>query len=101
MSRHLSITSSALLALVLLLLTTGVGAAQTYWPGQNLDWERKSPEEVGFDPTKIQEAIEIAVAGESTSPRDLAFNHQMTFGREPHGEPVSYTHLTLPTTPYV
>jgi len=98
MSRHLSITSSALLALVLLLLTTGVGAAQTYWPGQNLDWERKSPEEVGFDPTKIQEAIEIAVAGESTSPRDLAFNHQMTFGREPHGEPVGPFTIRGPQT---
>ena len=32
--------------------------------------------------------MEIAIAGESRSPRDLAFNHLGTFGREPLGDAV-------------
>ena len=98
MSRHTSTTPRVLLTLAALLLVTDLASAQTYWPGQNLDWERKSPEEAGFDPAKIQQAIEIAVAGESNSPRDLAFNHQMTFGREPHGEPVGPFTIRGPQT---
>ena len=98
MSRHPSTTPRVLLAFATLLLATDLASAQTYWPGQNLDWERKSPEEAGFDPAKIQQAIEIAVAGESNSPRDLAFNHQMTFGREPHGEPVGPFTIRGPQT---
>ena len=85
-------SSNPLVRFVLLTITLswtppGV-SAQMYWPGNHLDWDRKSPAEAGFDPTLVQEAVSVAVAGESTSPRDLAFNHQMTFGREPHGEPV-------------
>ena len=78
------------LALILALFaaTPSFGSGQTYWPGRNLDWERRRPEELGLDAAKIRQAVEIAVAGESDSPRDLAFNHQMTFGREPHGEPI-------------
>ncbi|MEO2124444.1 MAG: serine hydrolase, partial [bacterium] len=98
MSRHPSTTPRVLLVFATLLLATDLASAQTYWPGQNLDWERKSPEEAGLDPAKIQQAIEIAVAGESNSPRDLAFNHQMTFGREPHGEPVGPFTIRGPQT---
>jgi CubicO group peptidase (beta-lactamase class C family) len=78
------------LALILALFaaTPSFGSGQTYWPGRNLDWERRRPEELGLDAAKLRQAVEIAVAGESDSPRDLAFNHQMTFGREPHGEPI-------------
>ena len=89
MFRH---SSSSLVRLVLLTITLSWApsavSAQTYWPGNHLDWDRRSPAEAGFDPRLVQEAVAVAVAGESTSPRDLAFNHQMTFGREPHGEPV-------------
>ncbi|SVD77698.1 uncharacterized protein METZ01_LOCUS430552, partial [marine metagenome] len=60
-------------------------SAQTYWPGAHPNWDRKSPEQLGLDPDKIQEAVEAAIAGESDSPRDLSFNHRMTFGREPYG----------------
>ena len=62
-----------MLAAITLLLATELASAQTYWPGKNLDWERKSPQEAGFDAAAIQRAVEIAIAGESTSPRDPAF----------------------------
>ena len=70
-----------------------VASAQTYWPGKHLDWDRRSPAEAGFDPALVQRAIDVAIAAESTAPRDLAFNHYMTFGREPLGEAIGpFTH---------
>ncbi len=62
--------------------------AQEYWPGKNLDWERRSPAQAGFDPGLLQQAVDFAIAAESNSPRDLVFNHQMTFAREPYGEAI-------------
>ena len=89
MSRRILNTRVRPLVLIVALASMPTSATgQTYWPGTHLDWDRKSPQEAGFDPVKIREAVQIAIAGESTSPRDLAFNHRMTFGREPHGEPV-------------
>ena len=71
-------------ALVLAATPSLVGAQQ-YWPGRHLDWERRSPAQMGLDPALVQEAVRIAQAGESNAPRDLTLNHEMTFGREPRG----------------
>ncbi|MQA91950.1 MAG: serine hydrolase [Gemmatimonas sp.] len=62
-------------------------AQQSYFPSRG-DWERRTPEQLGFDGGLIQEAVEFAQANESDSPRDLELNHAMTFGREPFGEAV-------------
>lgn len=78
--------AALLLALVAAIPMQASG--QTYWPGRNLDWERRRPEELGLDPAKIQQAVDLALANEVDSPRELALNHQRTFGREPHGEPI-------------
>ena len=72
----------------LLLATAPLLAAQSYFPDRHPDWERRTPDEAGFDAATIQRAVEIAIAGESQSPRDLAFNHLGTFGREPLGDAV-------------
>ena len=99
MSRRISNTRVCPLVLIVALASMPTSATgQTYWPGTHLDWDRKSPQEAGFDPAKIREAVQIAIAGESTSPRDLAFNHRMTFGREPHGEPVGPFTVRAPQT---
>lgn len=79
------------LSLALLLATCAYAtpaAAQGYLPGRHPDWERRAPESVGFDPAALAAAIEFAQANEAQTPRDLAINHQLGFGREPHGEPV-------------
>ncbi|HIF39443.1 MAG TPA: serine hydrolase, partial [Gemmatimonadetes bacterium] len=86
---------------VLIFLLTFIPAtlnAQTYWPGTHPNWDRRNPEQLGLDPDKIQQAVEIAIAGESDSPRDLSFNHRMTFGREPYGEPVGPFTVRAPQT---
>jgi CubicO group peptidase (beta-lactamase class C family) len=82
--------SSSLAGLALLTLLAGPipATAQAYFPGPYPDWERRDPGALGLDATRIQQAVEIAVAGESDSPRDLAVNHLRTFGREPMGDAV-------------
>ena len=81
-------TSRIVLVCAALVLATPLLSAQSYFPGRHPDWERRTPEEAGFDPAAIQRAMELAIAGESQSPRDLAFNHLGTFGREPLGDAV-------------
>jgi CubicO group peptidase (beta-lactamase class C family) len=63
-------------------------SGQEYWPGRNLDWERRRPEDLGMDAAIVRRALEIANANETSGPRDLEANHQRTFGREPHGEAI-------------
>lgn len=73
-------------------------AAQDYFPGRNLDWERRAPADAGFDPALLQAAVDFARAAESTSPADLNLNHHMTFGREPLGEAVGPFTVRAPQT---
>jgi CubicO group peptidase (beta-lactamase class C family) len=53
------------------------------YPGR--DWDRHAPAQEGIEPTRLQEAIDFAVAAESKYPRDLVVAHYETFGREPFG----------------
>lgn len=62
-------------------------AQQEYFPPKG-EWERRTPQQLGLDPALVQEAVELAQASESSSPRDLELNHAMTFGREPYGDAV-------------
>lgn len=63
-------------------------AQAPYFPGRGSDWERRSPGEMGMDAAALQRAIDLAIASESTAPRDLLENHRNTFGREPMGEAI-------------
>ena len=73
-------------------------SAQTYWPGRHLDWERRDAAQAGFDASILQQAVDLAISAESTAPRDLYFNHDMTFGREPRGEAVGHFTVRAPQT---
>ena len=88
----------ALCATALLLTTPHLLTAQTYFPGRHPDWERRTPEQLGLDAAAIQRAVDIAIAGESQSPRDLAFNHLRSFGREPLGDAVGPFTIRAPQT---
>jgi CubicO group peptidase (beta-lactamase class C family) len=59
-------------------------AAAPYHPGP--DWERRSPEEVGFDPDLLRRAIAFAEENERKAPRDLALDHAQSFFKEPFNE---------------
>ena len=58
-----------------------------YFPAAG-QWEHRSPEQVGIDAERLSAAIDFAIANESTAPRDLEQNHYLSFGLEPHGEPI-------------
>ena len=51
-------------------------------------WERRTPEQLGMNAAKIQEAIDFAKSRESRTSRDLEEAHYQSFGREPFGEAV-------------
>ena len=76
------------LSLLVALALPMQAACQAYFPGTYPDWERREPAELGLDATRIQRAVALAQAGESSSPRDLAVNHLRTFGREPLGDAI-------------
>lgn len=62
-------------------------AQKSYYPPIG-DWERRAPAQADFDPAKLKEAIDFAVAAEAKAPRDMELAQAQTFGREPFGEPV-------------
>ena len=70
------------------LLQTLAGQSSGYYPGRGADWEHRSPEQVGMDARLLNQAIAFAQENESRASRDLEANHDMSFGREPHGEAI-------------
>jgi len=72
-------------------------AQQGYFPDRD-GWEHREPAAVDIDARRLQQAIDFAIASESTEPRDLALAHQLGFGREPHGEPVGPFRTRGPAT---
>jgi CubicO group peptidase (beta-lactamase class C family) len=87
----------ALAPLLALALTSSPLAAQArkasapppaYCPGPHDEWERRSPERVGLDPSAVQQAVDFATANESKAPRDLSLNHPLSQAREPFDDPV-------------
>jgi CubicO group peptidase (beta-lactamase class C family) len=62
----------------------GTITAADYFPPRG-SWERKRPEELGFNGARLQQAIDFSVANESSSPKDTALALKQTFGvREPN-----------------
>jgi len=76
--------------LIGLLLAGSAVAQEPYFPDRH-EWLTRTPAEAGMDWEILDDAIAIAVAAESDAPRDLALNHELTFGREPHGSLVGPT----------
>ncbi|HET7039276.1 MAG TPA: serine hydrolase [Gemmatimonadales bacterium] len=59
-----------------------------YYPGRHPDWERRTPAQVGMSAALLDSAVAFAKASETPGTRDLEQAHHLTFGREPHGEPI-------------
>lgn len=76
--------SGVSLALVLAAPVSAQRSAAPYVPSA-ANWERRTPEQVGMDGAKVQEAIVFAKERETRSPRDLEEAHYQSFGREPFG----------------
>jgi hypothetical protein len=71
------VSAAALLSLVALSvipnLTTSAVVAQKsgelYYPGPDEKWERRTPQQVGMDPARLNEAIAFAQANETKASR--------------------------------
>lgn len=74
--------------LFLPLAAASVTAQATYFPPAGT-WEKRTPAQVGLAQASVDSAVKIAIASESTTPKDLLQNHlASSFGREPHSEAV-------------
>ena len=63
---------------------------KTYFPPAG-EWEKRTPEQAKFDPAKLKEAIDFAIASEAKAPRSQELGLTQTFGLAPFGELVGPT----------
>ncbi|MGE0587129.1 MAG: serine hydrolase domain-containing protein [Cyclobacteriaceae bacterium] len=61
-------------------------APATYFPEK--EWQHKKADEVGMNESLLKEAVDFAIANETSAPRDLKLNHYRSFGREPFGDAI-------------
>ncbi|MEO7659687.1 MAG: serine hydrolase, partial [Pyrinomonadaceae bacterium] len=71
-------------------LVNAVPAQKTYFPPAG-EWERRTPEQAKFDPGKLKEAIDFAIASEAKGPRSQELGLTQSFGQAPFGELVGPT----------
>jgi len=57
-------------------------AQATYFP-ERLDWQQKTPAEVGMNPTLVTEAVRMAVVGDTPGTHDMTLFLKNSFGKEP------------------
>jgi len=58
-------------------------AASPYFP-ERFDWQHRKPEEVGMDPSRISEAVQVSIARENPGPKDMTLFLHGSFGKEPY-----------------
>jgi CubicO group peptidase (beta-lactamase class C family) len=74
--------------LIVPVAAVSIAAQATYYPPAGA-WDKRTPAQVGLLQTSVDSAVKIAIAAESTTPKDLLENHlASSFGREPHSEAV-------------
>jgi CubicO group peptidase (beta-lactamase class C family) len=66
-------------AVALAAVAAGQSPVAPYFP-ERLEWQRRSPQQVGMDPAALDEAVTFAVAHESTAPKDSVVAHAQSFG---------------------
>jgi CubicO group peptidase (beta-lactamase class C family) len=78
-----------ILALALFCSHASLVAAQTHYFPQRLDWQRRTPEQVGMSAAEVKAAVDFAAANENPAPKDLALAHATTLGAgEPFDTPI-------------
>ncbi|MEA1886105.1 MAG: hypothetical protein U9N72_02710 [Bacteroidota bacterium] len=72
-----------LLSLSFITLTTGIAFGQSLYFPEKYNWERRNPANLGFEPDKLNAAIEFALENEYSGDRDLRVAILKSFGYEP------------------
>src|SRR5678815_1288404 len=60
----------------------GAQAQASYFP-ERLDWQQKTPEDVGMNGALLNEAVQLAVAADTPGSHDMALFLHNSFGKEP------------------
>jgi len=60
----------------------GAQAQASYFP-ERLDWQQKTPEEVGMNGALLNEAVQLAIAADTPGTHDMALFLHNSFGKEP------------------
>jgi CubicO group peptidase (beta-lactamase class C family) len=79
------------LVVAVLCLVTWSAQAAEYLPPTGSGWAVQSPKQAGFDPAKLQAAVDFAIAQESPAPRDLGLAMALNFAREPYDAQIGPT----------
>jgi CubicO group peptidase (beta-lactamase class C family) len=58
-------------------------AAQAPYFPERLDWQQKTPEEVGMNGALLNEAVQLAIAADTPGTHDMALFLHNSFGKEP------------------
>ena len=95
-------SAAALLTALILAPCAAIVDAQApavaYFPAP-LQWERRTPAQVGFDPAALNDAVAFANANENPTFRDLLLYQATTYGtREPFDTPIGPTTVRGPVT---
>lgn len=61
-------------------------AQDLYFPPTGQQWEQRAPDELGFDTTTLEEAVDFAVENENSVERDLRIAILKAFSHEPYHE---------------
>jgi CubicO group peptidase (beta-lactamase class C family) len=80
--------ATVLLALSILPLSAQASRQPAPYYPERFDWQRRSPDQAGFDAAQLDAAIKFAVANENPATKDLAVDLATTFGREPFDTPI-------------
>jgi CubicO group peptidase (beta-lactamase class C family) len=85
MTRAILVRARTIYVLAVALMLIPSALAAQYVPDRGDGWETRRPEEVGMNASRVQAAVDYAIAHETTSPRDQEQGQNQSFGREPFG----------------
>ena len=57
-------------------------ASGPYFP-ERFDWQHRKPQELGMDPARIDEAVQVSIARENPGPKDMTLFLHGSFAKEP------------------
>ena len=85
MTRAILVRARTIYVLAVALMLIPSALAAQYVPDRGDGWETRRPGEVGMNASRVQTAVDYAIAHESTHPRDQEQGQNQSFGREPFG----------------
>jgi CubicO group peptidase (beta-lactamase class C family) len=71
-----------LVSATMLVAQRGAAPASAYYP-ERFDWQHKKADDVGMNGALVNEAVQLAIANETTGPKNMMLFLKNSFGKEP------------------